>query len=1098
MPPTNTGNYDPETESGNSTRSSGGGLSNSTGTGNASFSHGDNLDPVRRQEREGGGFWRPGSNTAGSNTTSSPEGGASDSAGKGRGGAQSPTGGARAEGSGALKNQEEGDGTIGSGYQGDEAKAGAKKKRGQFSRIFSSRRRNTIVGGTFVAVTGTGAVVFFGLLPLKIESLVTEVRDHFSSSQNAVDDEAQNLFDKYITERVLPGYKNCGTTISRKCSAVRVGNSSNPVTALYDAWSTSRVEDSLAKAGIEIAYKPHLKRWYVITTNHPDGVDCGENCEKITQVLNKEPEARAALKVAFKENTEWYQMWTRYKWGRYAEEKDAVHRCNLYCGATDPLRNSIKDQKIAGQLLFNRIVVGRHDEALAAAIKCVFDTACDPSQPDQRSSDPADNGGAESSAEADIESSLDAYAAKEGVDAAAMKAYLADIEKDGIQNTVVKAVITKVFPSLAGSSSVDTALDAVPYVGWINFGTQVINAANGAGPKLQALGFIVNTKTMETTAILFETEAHEIHTGQVTGTEIGSIVGLLGSNTTHDPKNPVVGGTASAEQSPLYADVINHNSKASSKSYKCKNGKGVPAGKFICHEEEASLGSGAANDLHNALTAPGVNILTAFSTLWGGSVGQVFNLASSAFGALAGLATGVAGAACGLPLHIGYVINILPGYCEAQGLIHKIGPQIMDDVVGFLIPSPLGENNSGARMFNNMTGGFDSLNASYGQHGIGGRLLSKAQVASITNEHETEAKREFSQRPFFARMFSTDTQYSLVSQLATAVPTDFSTSIQSGFASLIDNPLHAFSGMFSSMFTKASAVAAPAPDPFGIPQYGYTDQDIANIGDAETYWNNNCVDDASQGYQKDNSYNNAGAAKINSQSGMPENDSTDPCMLIKTSVGAAGGIFDTGLLAKDDLGDLNNSSGGFGTAPVSAGTYASPFHDEANLTPSRVDEGVDYASTAPVPLYAIGNGVVTEVAKGNSTFYPALPNWITYKLSDGPAAGKDIYVAEDCPPLVNVGDKVSPSTGPLCNVQPASIETGWAMNDTTQAAAAYGSYSESHATAYGQNFEELMESLGVKTKACYDHPGEQLEGSLPSGWPKWVPNPASTAGSNAC
>jgi hypothetical protein len=187
------------------------------------------------------------------------------------------------------------------------------------------------------------------------------------------------------------------------------------------------------------------------------------------------------------------------------------------------------------------------------------------------------------------------------------------------------------------------------------------------------------------------------------------------------------------------------------------------------------------------------------------------------------------------------------------------------------------------------------------------------------------------------------------------------------------------------------------------------------------------------------------------------------------------------------------------TAPTGGGVYQNPFHDQSGLTPSRVDSGVDFASTKPVPIYPIATGTVTQVESGDSSFYPPLPNWITYQITpgDGPAGGKYIYVAEDCPPLVHEGEALTTNTE-LCAVQPASIETGWALDATSQAAAAYGVYTESNSTAYGQNFSELLDSLGVTVKACYDHPGEPLQGTLPSGWPTWATHPATNAGPNAC
>lgn len=183
--------------------------------------------------------------------------------------------------------------------------------------------------------------------------------------------------------------------------------------------------------------------------------------------------------------------------------------------------------------------------------------------------------------------------------------------------------------------------------------------------------------------------------------------------------------------------------------------------------------------------------------------------------------------------------------------------------------------------------------------------------------------------------------------------------------------------------------------------------------------------------------------------------------------------------------DGSSNCGNSGT--TSSGTYQNPFHDMSAVINSRIDEGADYSTSSSVPVYAIGDGVVTASYKGTSNWYPQEPNWLVYRLTDGPAVGKDVYVAEDCPPLVNVGDIVSPTSGPLCNMGPASIETGWAFNDTAQEAAAGPVYKEGFETAYGVNFNQLMVSLGVPTDyldKSHDPSGAVL-GTLPSGWPTW-------------
>jgi hypothetical protein len=143
--------------------------------------------------------------------------------------------------------------------------------------------------------------------------------------------------------------------------------------------------------------------------------------------------------------------------------------------------------------------------------------------------------------------------------------------------------------------------------------------------------------------------------------------------------------------------------------------------------------------------------------------------------------------------------------------------------------------------------------------------------------------------------------------------------------------------------------------------------------------------------------------------------------------------------------------------------YLNPLRADSGLSPERVDMGVDFAGAGPV--YAIGAGVVTEAMAGGSGWPGG--GWITYQLTDGPAVGEVVYVAEDVIPTVQVGQMVTPHTeiGHMTNGFDG-IETGWAMLDS---ASSESELSEAGGiggagpfpTAIGMNFEDLLLALGV-------------------------------------
>ena len=165
-------------------------------------------------------------------------------------------------------------------------------------------------------------------------------------------------------------------------------------------------------------------------------------------------------------------------------------------------------------------------------------------------------------------------------------------------------------------------------------------------------------------------------------------------------------------------------------------------------------------------------------------------------------------------------------------------------------------------------------------------------------------------------------------------------------------------------------------------------------------------------------------------------------------------------------------------APV----YLNPLRAVAGLILERIDMGADFGGSGPI--YALGDGVVTS-ATANSAGWPG-GGWITYRLTDGPAAGLVVYVAEDVQPTVQVGQTVTSSTviATMFNGG-AGIETGWAMPDSTSAesqlpVAGGISGQGPFPTRVGVNFDALLQALGVPAAP---NAGQSPYGLLPSNYP---------------
>lgn len=155
--------------------------------------------------------------------------------------------------------------------------------------------------------------------------------------------------------------------------------------------------------------------------------------------------------------------------------------------------------------------------------------------------------------------------------------------------------------------------------------------------------------------------------------------------------------------------------------------------------------------------------------------------------------------------------------------------------------------------------------------------------------------------------------------------------------------------------------------------------------------------------------------------------------------------------------------------------YRDPFRDVEGLTFEGYDQGVDFAGAGPV--YAAGPGVVV-VDDTNSGWPGGVA--VAYRITEGVAAGKTVYLAEHIKTLVKLGETVTSST-PIATLEEGypDCETGWAQpgtdNPMAQPIAHVGTY-------FGVNFGAFLRMCGNK-HAPVEEP--QTGSPLPAGWPSW-------------
>jgi hypothetical protein len=188
-------------------------------------------------------------------------------------------------------------------------------------------------------------------------------------------------------------------------------------------------------------------------------------------------------------------------------------------------------------------------------------------------------------------------------------------------------------------------------------------------------------------------------------------------------------------------------------------------------------------------------------------------------------------------------------------------------------------------------------------------------------------------------------------------------------------------------------------------------------------------------------------------------------------------------------GPVNGPGGGQACSSVSltAGQYANPFAHTRNLTPQRIDMGVDYDGQGEID--ALGDAHITFAGTGiGGGWVCSTPTngGLVYQLDDGPDQGKYVYVAEDVIPTVKAGDTIRTGQQIATFAPPGAtgcIEIGWAAGPGSPSPIALqdggfqdGSGCAAWRTAAGDNMSDLIHSLGGPYGTCRNQP---IQGHYP-------------------
>ncbi|HVX48359.1 MAG TPA: hypothetical protein VHA05_03320, partial [Candidatus Saccharimonadales bacterium] len=172
----------------------------------------------------------------------------------------------------------------GSGFKFNEEDSSDNGLRKTLKAISKHKKGVGIGIGAGGGLASIALMVFFIMIPLKIEHIVQNLEHHFfATSEDAVQKESDRMLQRYLISHVFPTFKdgNCGSTIDRHCKVNITGK--GPISNLYRTWANDRLETKLAeKYGIEFKYHKSSNTWYLkapgtVTPDSPDGDNIGKD-----------------------------------------------------------------------------------------------------------------------------------------------------------------------------------------------------------------------------------------------------------------------------------------------------------------------------------------------------------------------------------------------------------------------------------------------------------------------------------------------------------------------------------------------------------------------------------------------------------------------------------------------------------------------------------------------------------------------------------------------------------------------------------------------------------------------------------------------------
>ncbi len=795
----------------------------------------------------------------------------------------------------------------------------------------SKTRRNTTIGGGVGGIIATIVIAMTTLiLPLKIEGLVNNLEARFgAASQKAAQKTTATLFDRWVQKHIMPniGTPRCKTLVDAGC--VSKASGVNPISQLYNSWREGKLERKMAERyGFQLTKNGNV--WHLKLDGKDYNIGNGSSIYGDNAHSGNRREIRAALNKHLDTLTLREKISYRFIIAPHVRAKYGIRHCWNVCKYTDKVYEFTDTHKVKTKAAFAQ-TTHRIIEPISANYALIFQcvlTTCDPDLVD------ATKGDLDRTSEIghDVRTNLLKFAASFGSEALEDVVKAADkIAKEGFAKYFGRLVIEKVFTKVIGESAGKIAgavgSEFIPYIGVIIFLVRVVVQAEVIGPAVRQIIYFTLSSAAVTQFTEYQTVRDEIRAGQMDSTQLGGYVNAISTNVNpYQPGDPeydpeVANNISDMTQTPVYNALFSNQTTSindrpkidkSNPQYVCPedDNKPVPTGQAVCGSEVFARGVGVF-DFVTDVYEFGDNPISKSARGLGRAIFDAIDSAIS--------------------WALGPLIDILvfgcktspvcqPGVDYIKNQLGEFGKWLLDTFVG----SPFSTNMSGGRTGDMVIGGADAyFNTDVCQNLYGCQRVSDKEAYAIQNQALNQAKHDFAQRPFFARMFSTDTPYSMLSRVAIQMPGSLSMSIRSISDTLIKSPFAVISQGFASILNPQPAFAgagAITKDPYGVPQTAFPDDKIPDANHIESYWDDNCADkyDESTGELDISDWLNAQEQDKDSGLAVPGKEAgANRCLLILRTAQSGGGLFDKSMLPPPPQISVND---GTATTPTSNGS----------------------------------------------------------------------------------------------------------------------------------------------------------------------------------